>query len=73
MRKVMVSKRAYSREKTDWILEQRGEALFHQFGIDFAHAADGICSFTSAIIEWGDGSVENVPVNLIKFIGGENE
>lgn len=44
-----------------------GPAIFHQFGIDFEEFEDGPGNFTTAICEMPDGSVRNVPVELVVF------
>jgi len=45
-----------------------GEGKFHQFGIDFEEFEGGAGSFSSAIVEMPDGTVVNVPVDMIKFV-----
>ena len=45
-----------------------GEGRFHQFGVDFQQFEEGGASFSSAIVEMPDGSVMNVPVDMIKFV-----
>ena len=61
--------------KNNYILEERrvekilvGEAIFHQFGVGCEEAENGYGNFSTAIIEKSDGSVESVPVDLIRFI-----
>lgn len=44
------------------------QALFHQWGMDFEEMPDGNCSFSVAICELPDGSIELVPASLITFI-----
>lgn len=50
------------------LLVEVGEALFHGFGLDFEELRDGVGQFTVAIVEWPDGSVQLVPVHMIKFV-----
>lgn len=70
MRKVMVSR--YKRQDNNsWCLEEVGEALFHQFGLDYEEFDNGAASFSSAIVEWPDGQVENVPAEHIRFLDNE--
>lgn len=54
-------------------LEEQGEALFHQWGNDFEEFENGVGTYSTAIIELEDGTVKNVPVEHIQFIGGEIE
>ena len=44
-----------------------GNGLFHQFGLDTVEGETGISSFSIAIVEMPDGSVKNVPVEMIVF------
>jgi hypothetical protein len=46
----------------------KGEAIFHQFGTDTESADVGIFTFSTAIIELPDGSIKNVPVEMIEFV-----
>lgn len=62
MRKVMV------REWKDGELADKGEAIFHQFGCDFMEMNDGNVNYSTAIVEWPDGTVENVPARNIRFL-----
>lgn len=69
MRKVIVSKY----EKADdgkFDLKEKGEATFHQFGVDYEEFESGPGNFTTAIVEWPDGSVENIPVEHVRFLDG---
>jgi len=48
---------------------QRNEiALFHQFGCDYEEFETGPGNFSTAIIEFKDGTVENVPASFIQFL-----
>ena len=53
MRKVMVSEHKQQPDKK-WKLEEKGEALFHQFGVDYEEFETGPGNFTTAIVEWLD-------------------
>lgn len=68
MKKVLVKKSFYDRKTTAWVTEVKGVADFHAFGVDFHETEHGIGNFSTAIVEWPDGTIENVPVNLVKFI-----
>ena len=50
-----------------------GEAVFHQFGIDFQEFESGGTTYTTAVCEWPDGQLVNVPVGLVRFISPTNE
>jgi hypothetical protein len=50
-----------------------GEAIFHCFGMEFEEFRDPSGSsfpgqYSTGIVEWPDGKLENVPVNMLKFI-----
>ena len=47
---------------------KEGEAKFHQFGCNFEEFESGAGNFSTAIIELEDGTVKNIPVELIKFL-----
>jgi len=49
-------------------LEEIGEAVFHQFGCNFEEFESGAGNFSTAIVEWPDGRVENVPAQNIRFL-----
>ena len=51
-----------------WVLEEQGEAQFHQWGTDVEVEAEGVGTFSTAIIELPDGQVKNVPAEHIRFI-----
>ncbi len=62
---VMESKR---QEDGKWKLEEKGEAIFHQFGCDYEEFETGPGNYSTAIVEWPNGTVGNVPVSNIIFI-----
>ncbi len=45
-----------------------GVGLFHQWGCDYEEFESGAGTYSTAIIEMEDGTVENVPCELVKFI-----
>ena len=45
----------------------KGQAIFHQFGIDFEECETGVGNYSTAIIELPDGSVKNIPVENVAF------
>ena len=44
-----------------------GNGIFHQFGINYEEFETGVGEFTTAIVEMPDGTVKNVPIELIVF------
>lgn len=46
----------------------KGEAVFHGFGVRYEKLNDAVGMTTSAIVEWPDGKLENLPLWLIQFI-----
>ena len=44
-----------------------GNGIFHQFGVDYEEFENGPGNYTTAVVEMPDGSVKNVPVEMIKF------
>lgn len=44
-----------------------GAGLFHQFGSDFEEFENGGCVYSTAIVEMPDGTVQNVPVEMVRF------
>lgn len=72
LRKVIVSKHAKKLDeahpgRVHYVLEPAGEALFHQFGVNYEEFENGPGNYTTAVIEWPDGRVENVPVEHVQF------
>jgi hypothetical protein len=49
-------------------LVKEGEAKFHQFGCNYEEFESGAGNYTTAVIELEDGSIKNIPVELIKFL-----
>ena len=48
---------------------ERGIATFHQFGLDCNERV----SWTTAVIEYDNGQIENIPVEQIQFIIEEDK
>lgn len=44
------------------------EAVFHAWGCNYEEFENGPGNYSTAIVERADGSVENVPTHMIKFI-----
>lgn len=45
-----------------------GTGLFHQWGCDYEEFESGPGNFSTAIVEMEDGSIENIPCDLVQFI-----
>ena len=46
----------------------RGEALFHGWGVDYEELDTGAGNYSTAIIELDDGTVRNMPVEMVEFL-----
>lgn len=49
------------------IEDGKGIAKFHAWGCDYGEFEYGIGNYSTAVVERKDGTIENVPVELIKF------
>lgn len=58
-----------------WNTEPAGAGKFIQYGCNYdAYENEhGVGNFTTAIVEMDDGTVQNVPVELIKFVKDDNK
>lgn len=72
MRKVIVSKYKGNINGIPQY-EEIGEAVFHQFGVDYEEFESGPGNYSTAIIEWPSGSIENLPFHLVRFIERDND
>ena len=45
-------------------------ATFHEFGMNYEEFETGPGNYSTAVIEYKDGQLDNVPVEMIKFIVG---
>lgn len=76
LRKVIVSKpvrqelpsEGTGRVISIYPLVPQGEALFHQFGVNYEEFEEGPGNYTTAIVEWPDGQVESVPAEHVRFV-----
>ncbi len=68
MKKVMVSSLVIEKSIGIPFLVEKGVALFHAFGVDYEEFENGPSNYSTAIVEWDDGTLENVRVNHIRFI-----
>ena len=66
MRKVIV----FSRQLIDkqWQTVEVNRGIFHTFGVDYEEFESGAGNYSTAIVEFPDGSIGNIRVELIKFI-----
>lgn len=48
--------------------EPDGEAVFHQFGVDYEEFETGAGNFSTAIIERADGTIQTPQASMIQFI-----
>lgn len=71
-RTVMVSEYKQATDKK-WNLEEKGVAIFRAFGVNYETHDFGVGIFSTAIIEYSDGKVDNVPVEHIRFIDKEEK
>ncbi len=66
-RKVVVYKWQRAEGKSHVEKVSDGHGIFHQFGCDYEEFESGAGNYSTAIVEMPDGSVRNVPVDLIVF------
>ena len=67
MRKVKIFKWVWD-EKTDKCDEVAdGVGLFIQYGVNFVELDEGIGNYTSVIVEKSDGTILNLPTELVVF------
>ena len=67
-RRVIVKKYKQLGDDTFMTLTEDGEATFHAWGLNYEGFESGPGNFSTAIVERDDGTVENVPVEHIRFI-----
>jgi hypothetical protein len=48
--------------------QDKGEAMFHQFGVAYEEFENGAGNYSTAIVEWSDGTVESVKADRIRFM-----
>lgn len=49
----------------------KGEAKFHQFGVDFIEFSEGPANYSVAIVEWPDGGIDTVAPSQLQFLDKE--
>ena len=76
MRKVIVSAMVAHEQPSNgggravvkYVLMPKGEAVLHQFGVDYEEFELGPGNFSTALVEWPDGRVESVRADYIRFM-----
>ena len=72
MKKVYVYEYKRANGETKYHKEFLDEGKFHGFGVDYEEFETGPGNYSTAIVEMPDGSVKNVPVELIVFSSDED-
>lgn len=52
-------------------MQEIGKGIFHQWGQDCFETETHVGTYTTAIVEMEDGTVKNLPVELIRFEDGK--
>lgn len=68
MREVIYYKNQWIKESNRHEKVEVGKAKFHQFGVGFEESENGPGNYSTAIIETEEGSVLNIPVEMIRFV-----
>lgn len=50
-----------------WKKAHQGEAFFHGWGVDYEELENGPGNYSTAIIELLDGTVKNIPAEMVVF------
>lgn len=66
-RKVMVRHNVKG-DDGKWYLADKGEALFHCFGVNYEEFESGPGNFSIAIVEYPDGTLDTVPIEYVRFL-----
>ena len=66
-REVVVYKHQKHEAEDYWEKVIDGTGIFHQFGCNYEEFNDWPGNYTTAIVEMPDGTVRNVPVDMIVF------
>lgn len=67
MRKVKIFKWVWNEEKQEHDEVLDGAGLFVQYGVNFVELDEGIGNYTSVIVEKSDGTILNLPTELVVF------
>lgn len=72
MRKVIVSRYVQpppvNGVAQKWALTEQGQAMFHQFGVNYEEFENGPGNYSTAIVEWPNGEVESVRAEHVRFV-----
>jgi len=68
MRRVLVYKLEWQEEAKRHMKVEDFQGYFHAWGCGYVEGETGFGNFSTAIVERDDGSVENVYVEMIKFL-----
>ncbi len=69
MRRVMVFEmKLVEGRHTGYSRVEKGEARFHQWGLNYEDSENGPGNYSTAIVEFDDGTVDNVPAELVQFL-----
>jgi hypothetical protein len=68
MRKVKVFQWERLEGEKQYAKVEKCHATFHQFGVDYEEFETGPGNYSTAIVEYADGQIDNVPVALIQFV-----
>jgi len=68
MRKVIVLKWERKEGQSHHEKVESGTGLFHGWGVDYEEFESGAGNYSTAIIERVGGTIENVPVEMVKFV-----
>ena len=68
MRKVEIYKYELPAGETRWVKCLDTQGMFIEFGLGIIEGADSNVSFSTGIVELDDGTIRNVPVEMLKFI-----
>lgn len=69
MRKVNVTGApTWCKISKEYHVSDRGEAIFHQWGVAYEQFEAGPGNYNVAIVEWPDGTVEEIQSRFIRFI-----
>ena len=66
--RVFEVKTVWEGSKRKFTRDLLGLAVFHQFGVGHVESESGYGNYTTAIVEWPDGSLSSVDVGLIQFV-----
>ncbi len=72
LRQVVVYERKQDTNTGVYKKTRKGIARFHAYGIFYEECRDGVGQYSTAIVEFNDGRIDNVPLDLIQFTSLES-